>query len=222
MKEISIDIAKAAVIKHAADNDFSVIFSDDPRRSAVIDVMAAVHKILNTGFDLETARQRVSVTLPGAGVAELLLQQIPVVGQILHFFAKDLAKPTIFYSPAAMSSGKSLISSHMHEIGHIGSIRKGGLLWCACYGLLDVVRAAGEAPCYGADIAIDHAFADKPLDQAESDANASLSSYGLSQSEFVFAKAMVHSNIVTLRHGGDPGGVIVDARRILTDVGWSE
>lgn len=222
MRDISIDLAKAAVQKHASDNNFSVIFADDPRRTGVIYTMAAIHKALNTGFDLETAKQSVSVTLPGAGVAELLLQQIPVVGQVLHFFAKDLSKTTVFYSPAAMSSGAALISTHMHEIGHVGSIAKGGFLWCVCYGLLDVVRAAGEAPCYGASIAIDHSFAGKDLDQAELDANASMRSYGLSQSEYDFAKSMVRSNVLSLKRNGDPGGVIADAKRILTDVGWRE
>ena len=222
MKEISIDIAKSAVLKHANDNDFSIVFDDDPRRIAVIYAVSSVHKHLNTGFDFETAKQGLSITLPGAGVAELLLQQIPVVGQLLQFLSKGLSKPTIFYSPAATSTGKSLISTHIHETGHVGSIRKGGILWCGCYGLFDVVRSAGEAPCYGANIAIDHAFAGKPLEQAESEANDSLSHYGLSESELTFAKAMVHSNVVTLKRGGDPGGVIADAKRILIDVGWQE
>lgn len=208
--------------QHLCDqHDVELVLPGDWRREAVVYALAAVHCASGDGWDLEHAKEHVSVALPGAGVSLELLRQIPTVGPILADLSKGLRRPMILLSPAAMRDGVVLLGTILHELGHIGSIRAGGPLWCLAYGVVGEVRAGAESPCYGCDLAVQVHLGEADVDEREAAFLRSLDHYGLGDEGMRLARGIVRSCAEGVRRGDDLGGVVLDAENALRAVGWS-
>lgn len=216
----TLDIAVRAAEQLSEDYTFGLIYPGDPRRRAIVELMAVAHKVAGSGWDREYALENVSVTLPGIGPAADLLKAIPVVGNELFSLASELEHPSIFLAPSIMRDGVTLTSVLWHELGHVGSIRAGGMWFCAAYGLFGEVRAGSEAPCYGVDIAIRHALEGGDVDAMGESAIDRLKNYGLGPSDIKLASGIIHSNVASIKTNSDPGGVVRDAKRALLNAGW--
>lgn len=105
-----------------------------------------------------------------------------------------------------------------HAIGDVVSIAAGGLVWCGVYALSPEARAGGEAPCYGAGMAVDVADG-KPVDDAARDALVSLGSYGLDADASALAASIIASARETIRATGDFGGIVAEVRAELAKEG---
>lgn len=215
---IPSDVALRIAHRRAARFGYSLILPDHPAREAVLHGMAAAHQITGSGWDYATAKERVSVTLPGAGPAADLLGTIPYVGPILAGAASKFKVPCVFPSPAAIRKG--LLGTIFHEEGHVGDIRRGGLPWCLCYGLIDEVRVGAEAPCKVCGMIERVHFDGISVDEAVAESIESLKPYGLGN-EFVTAELIVRGNGESLRRGADPGGILAEMRAELALEGWS-
>lgn len=214
-------LARKACELWAAEQSVQLFWPGDPVREAVLYAMAAVHKLSGSGWSLEHARENVSVTLPGAGSPALdLLEQIPYAGSFLKLAAARVEHPFICFSPAAARDGVALMATMSHEMGHVGSIRAGGLGWCIAYGLVPEARAAGEAPCYGAGMAVYHRLGGHPTATLVGLFMKALEGYGLDEDAKKLAHGILLSNAASLDAGADPGGVAAEAVAALTAAGW--
>ena len=219
---ISVDVALRAVRAEAEAADVELLLPGAAGREAVLLALAAVHAIGGSGWDLAYAREHVSTTLPGAGSAALgLLATIPVAGPILAAIASTFRRTTVGLSPAAMRDGVSLMSTWRHEAGHVGDIKRGGLVWCLAYGVVPEVRAGAEAPCYGADIAHHVLLGGAEVDKVEASVLSALDHYGLDDAGKRLARGIVRSCAETVRGGADPGDVVADTRASLRAAGWA-
>lgn len=217
---ITLALALAAA-QHLCDQaDVELVLPGDWRREAVVYALAAVHGASGSGWDLAYAREHVSVTLPGAGVSLELLRQIPTVGPILADLSKGLKRPMILLSPSALADGVRLLGIVLHELGHVGSLRAGGPLWCLAYGVVGEVRAGAEAPCYGCDLAVSVHLGGADVDEREQAFVGSLDHYGLGDDGLKLARGIVRSCAEGVRRGDDLGGVVLDAELALRAVGW--
>lgn len=193
-----------------------LILPDDPRRVAVVGLVAAAHSIIGTGVASEHVSQYVTVTLPGVpGAASMALALIPVVGRFLAQLGAQNGRTAIYLSPAALDHITATVE---HELGHAGTIAAGGLVWCGVYALSPEARAGGEAPCYGAGMAVDVADG-KPVDDAARDALLSLGSYGLDADAAALAASIIASARETIRATGDFGGIVAEVRGELAKEG---
>lgn len=217
---IPADLALRAVQAEAASADVELLLPGRPEREAILLGIAAVHALSGRGWDLAFARERVSVTLPGAGPALDLMAMIPVAGPILASLAHGFRRTTVMLAPGILDDGLELISTWRHEGGHVGQIRRGGLMWCIAYGVVPEVVAGAEAPCYGADIA--HAVMLGAADVAKASAAVlgALEHYGLDEDSMKLARGIVLSNADSVRRGADPGDVVADTRASLRAAGW--
>jgi hypothetical protein len=216
---IPVDVALKIAKRRAEERNYELIMPDSPYRQAVVYGLAATHALTGSGWDLDHAREYTSTTLPGAGPLVDLLAQIPVAGAILAQIAGKLRRTTVCLSPAAARDGLSLLATLGHEEGHVGDIARGGLLWCACYGVIGEVRAGGEAPCFGVGMALRHGLGAQNIDDLEAASVRALDAYGLGDDTFL-ARGIVRSNAASLRLGADPGGVIAEFRAELAREGW--
>lgn len=222
MKDIPLDLALRVGRRLARDASAGLVLPGDPRREAVLLGLASVHKLTGSGWDLDYAREHVCVTLPGVGSASAkLLSTIPYVGSIFAHAVEGLDRPTMFLSPGALRDSAVLAGIVQHELGHVGDIRRGGLMWCLAYGAVGEVRAGAEAPCYGADIAHRCTFGGVSPDVAEADAIDALFNYGLDANGLALARVIIRSAGETARHRGDPGGVVAETLAALAAEGWS-
>ena len=220
-KPIPLDVALRAVQAEAAAADVELLMPGSGGREAILHGLAAVHAISGDGWDLAYAREHVSTTLPGAGSAALAaLALIPVAGPILAGLASTFKRTTVSLSPAALADGLTLMATWRHEVGHVGAIKRGGLMWCIAYGIVPEVRAGAEAPCYGADIAHHVHLGGADLDQITAAVLASLERYGLDEPALRLARGIVRSNAESVRRGADPGDVVADTLTSLRAVGW--
>lgn len=219
MKPIPVEIALKVAQRRAAERSYELILPDSPYRLAVVYGLAATHELTGSGWDLDHARESTSVTLPGAGPLVDLLAMIPIAGPLLAQIASKLTHPSVFLSPAVARDGLSLLATLAHEEGHVGDIRRGGLPWCLCYGVIDEVRAGAEAPCFGAGMALRRGLGGQDVDALEAAAVDALGHYGLGDDLFL-ARGIVRSNAAGLRLGADPGGVIAEFRAELAREGW--
>lgn len=220
-KPIPLDVALRAVQAEAAAADVELLLPGSAGREAILHGLAAVHAISGDGWDLAYAREHVSTTLPGAGSAALAaLALIPVAGPILAGLASAFKRTTVSLSPAAMRDGLTLMATWRHEVGHVGAIKRGGLMWCIAYGIVPEVRAGAEAPCYGADIAHHVHLGGADLDQITAAVLASLEHYGLDEPALRLARGIVRSNAESVRRGADPGDVVAETRASLRAAGW--
>lgn len=206
----ALRLAEVLCDRHGVD----LVLPDSPRREMVLRAMQVAHYVTRTGWDYDHARDHVSVTLPGldSTAALVLLGAVPYVGQVLVGLASQIQRPAIYLSPAVMRDPAQLVATLQHELGHVGSIRAGGLGWCLGYGVLGEVRAGAEAPCYGVSMALLHRLRGDAVDALEAGALASLASYG---ADDALCRGIVASNAETLRQGGDPGGVVAETLREL-------
>lgn len=222
MKPIPLDIALRAAQRLVRNASAGLVLPGDPRREAVLLALAATHKLTGSGWDLDYAREHVCVTLPGVGsAAAKLLSTIPYVGPIFARATEGLDRPTMFMSPAALSDGPVLMGVTQHELGHVGDIRRGGLMWCIAYGAVGEVRAGAEAPCYSSDINHRCALGGVSPEQAEADALAALANYGFDADGLALARVIIRSAGETARRRGDPGGVLAETLAALAAEGWS-
>lgn len=218
---ITPELARKACEQWAAEQNVALFWPGDPVREAVLYTMAAVHKLSGSGWSLDYARQNVSVTLPGAGSPALdLLEMIPHAGPLLAAAASKVEHPFICFSPAACATGVGLMATMAHEMGHIGSIRAGGIGWCIAYGLVPEARAAGESPCYGASMAVQHRLGGIPTAQLVEHSMRSLEGYGLDDAAKKLAHGILLSNAASLDAGTDPGEVVAEVIAALEAVGW--
>jgi hypothetical protein len=110
-----------------------------------------------------------------------------------------------------MRDGVELLATAEHELGHVGSIARGGLAYCGAYLLAPEVRAGGEAPCYGAGMAVRVACG-AVLEDVVRDALASLDGYGLDAAALALASGIIASAALTIAATGDYGGVVAELR----------
>ena len=200
--ETALRVARARADRYG----YQLVLPGDPRREAVLYGLAAVHALTGSGWSLDHARERVCVTLPGAGSAALgLLATVPGVGPLLAAAGARVERPQVYLSPAALRDGAVLLGTIRHEEGHVGQIRVGGLPWCVAYGVVNEVRAGAEAPCYGADLAVRAALGESPR-RLYDGALESLRAYGLGD-DIALAEALLRSTLVGLEEGADPGGI---------------
>lgn len=214
MLTIPLDVALRIVRKRAARFGFAVVLPDDPRREAVIAAVFAAHKAKGTGVTYKHLRDGVTLTLPPVpSAAAALLPLIPVAGPTLAEIARTNGQTTMYPSPAALASGEALLPTWWHEEGHGGSIEHGDLAWCLAYLLSAEARASGEAPCYGAGMAIAVALGASGDDVAAS-AKRSLESYGLDADATKHAHGLIDSAAASVR-AGDFGRVEIELREEL-------
>ncbi len=220
MNPIPLDLAQRAAIRLARDADVSLAQPGDPRRWVVIHALAAVNGLRGNGWDYATAAEHVTVTLPGVGQGLELLSQVPYVGPLLRAVAGELEHPCIYLSPAAARDPVELLATMGHELGHVSQIRAGGLGWCLAYAVPEA-RAGGEAPCYGATMAVRHQLGGVPIDQCKQNVLSVLSLYGLDNDAHTLAVSIVESDAASIAAGEDPGGVVALVRAALVAEGWT-
>lgn len=221
MTTITLDQAKAAANFLVKDAGADIIWPDNPIRQAVVFGLAAVNAIKGSGWNLAVAQQYVSVTLPGVGAAQSLLGQVPYIGGLLVSLTSSLVHPTIFLSPAAASDPIQLLATIMHELGHVGQIRKGGPLWCLDYGVTGEVRAIAEAPCYATTMDILVYIGGVNPNDAEGVVLSALQSYGITGPDMDLAHAIILSNTESLLAGADPGEAALTVKSALIATGWT-
>lgn len=219
MLTIPLDVAVRIARKRLSDAGAELILPDDPRRLAVVGLVAAGHALQRTGVTSEHVDQSVTVTLPGApGAVADGLALVPVVGRYLAAIGRGNGRTAVYLSRAAMADGVTLLATVEHELGHVGTIAAGGLVWCGVYLLVPEARAAGEAPCYGAGMAVRVACGASLTDVA-AEAKRSLGSYGLDAPARALADAMVDGVAATIAATGDCGGVVAELRPMLAAEG---
>lgn len=219
---IPADLALRAVQAEAAAADVELLLPGRGEREAILLGLAATHAITGSGWDLAHARENVSTTLPGAGTPALAaLALVPIAGPILAGLASAFRRTTVSLSPAALRDGVSLMATWRHEAGHVGAIKRGGLLWCVAYGVVPEVRAGAESPCYGSDIAHHVQLAGMDVDKAAAAVLGSLAGYGLDEASMRLARGIVQSITESVRGGADPGDVVADTLASLRAVGWA-
>jgi Zn-dependent protease with chaperone function len=192
----------------------ALILPDDLRRKAVIELVILARRTTGT-VDGDAVRAGTTVTLPGVpGPALALLSLVPVVGHALAAISTQAGRTAIYLSPAAMADGAELLAVIWHELGHVGSIAVGGLGWCLAYLIAAEVRAGGEAPCYGAGMAVAVALG-RDVDQVADEAKRSLAHYGLDAPALALAHGIVDSAAATIRNTHDFGGIVDELRAAL-------
>ena len=194
-----------------------LVLPGDPRREAVLYAIAAAHAVTGRGWSLDRARDGVSVTLPAAGPAFTLLSALPYVGALMAGLAAKQQRTTVYLSPASMRTGIGLVGTVLHERGHAASVKVGSLAWCLAYGLIPEVVSGAEAPCYGAEMAVDVLLGGRDADAVAREALVSLSAYG---GEEPLYRGIVESHADMLRDGTDPGGIIAEVKEDLRRCGW--
>ena len=219
-KPLTLDLARSIAARLVAARGAILVPSTDPRRTALVYALGAVHSLSGSGWDVAHARQSVTVTLPAVGVPlASLLSLVPGVGKLLAEIAGTQDRPAIYLSPAAESDATLLLATVAHELGHVDQIARGGLAWCAAFGVVPEVRAAAENCCYGQDVAVMWALSEYPgLTPAIlcDGAMESLKGYGLDADATVLARGVLDVVRRTLDHGGMPGGPcteVLDALR---------
>jgi len=209
---IPLDVALRVARKRVTAAGADLILPDDLRRVVVVGLVAAAHALQGTTVLSGDVRERVTVTLPGVpGVASTLLGMIPIVGPALAALGLASGRTAIYLSPAAMRDGVELLATAEPELGHVGSLARGGRAYCGAYRLAPEVRAGGEAPCYGAGMAVRVAGGEALADVVR-DALASLEGYGLDAAAKALATGIIASAALTIRATGDFGGIVAELR----------
>ena len=214
MIAIPPDLALRIARRVCARDGVALYLPGDLPREAVVALVYAAHKVRDTGVTFEHVRESVTVTLPGApSEAAELLALIPAVGSEIAALCARVGRPAIYLSPDAVADGGRLLAVLWHERGHYGTMRGAGLAWCLAYLLSPEARAAGEAPCYGAGIAVT-ALLGGDIDAEAARAKASLESYGLDAPALALAHALIDSAAESVR-AGDFGDVAGEVRAEL-------
>lgn len=220
MIDIPIETALRIARRVCDRYNIALILPGDPRRDAVVELVAKGHQVRGTGVTREHLAESVTVTLPGIpGPASYLLGLIPVVGKALQALGESNGRTAIYLSPAAMETGARLLETLWHELGHVGSIAAGGLSWCLAFLLAAEVRGGAEGPCYGTTVALRWALEGIPIEEAAADALASLEGYGLDDAAMRLVRGIIASAVATILATGDHGGVVAELRAELAAEG---
>jgi len=219
----TIEQARAAAQRMCDAAGVTLLDPAHPLRDVIVAGVALASRVGGGSWDRDDVAQRVSVTLPGAGGALVALRAVPVVGPILAeaALAAGLGRTVISLSPAVWSDPLRLLETVRHELGHAGQIARGGLPWCIAYILGAEARAAGEAPCYAAGMAVRVRLGGESTAAAAESAMRSLQGYGLDAEALALAAGIIASARATLDAGEDLGGVVAETRAALESVGWT-
>ncbi len=227
MKPPSIDEARAVAQRLCDIAGVTLLPPDHPLRPVIVHAVAAASALGGGGaWDSAHVRDRVSVTLPGAGAALGVLRSLPAftgwpIGKLLAGVGEvaGLGRDAVV-SIAAETWDRpvELLATVQHELGHVGSIRAGGLPWCLLLLLSSEVRAAAEAPCYGASMAVMVRLGGWSTAHAAEDAMRALAGYGLDADGMALAAEMIAQHRATLDAGEDLGGVVTEVVAALAAV----
>lgn len=227
MRYPTIDEARAAAQRLCDAAGVTLLPPDHPLRPVIVHAVAAASAVGGGGaWDSAHVRNRVSVTLPGAGVALEVMRGLPTlggiaVGRLLAGIgeAAGLGRDAVVSVAAdTWSDPVGLLATVQHELGHVGQIRAGGLPWCLLLLLSSEVRAAAEAPCYGASMAVMHRLGGYTVAHAAEGALRSLAGYGLDADAMALAAQMVAQHRATIDRGEDLGGVVAEVVAALAAV----
>jgi hypothetical protein len=127
----------------------------------------------------------------------------------------------ISVSPSTWDDPVQLLATIQHELAHVGQMRRGGIPSCLAYLVSKEARAAAEAPCYGASMAVLVRLGHWSTGAAAESVMRSLSGYGLDADALALASGMVASTQATLDAGEDLGGVVLEVVTALRAEGWS-
>lgn len=223
---IANEIARKAAHKLCEDADVELVEPHDLRRSMVAHLIALVYLIAGKGsWSFADITERVTFTLPGVGssLALTALRAVPSFGEFLATFAEKFIgkRAAIFPAPElwAAEDGGRLLGTIQHELGHVGDVTHGGLLWCVAYLLVDEVRGAAER-CYGTNLAHAVKLSGQDLDAVAAAVRGRIAGYGLSDEGRRFLNELLDAHVASLRVGTDPTGTVQESLAALRAVGW--
>ncbi len=221
---ITIDLARAAAQRLCDAAGVTLLTPEHPLRDVIVAGVALASRLGGrSAWSRDHVAERVSVTLPGAGPALSLLRAVPGVGPILAAAgeAAGLGRDAVIsVSPSTWDDPIGLLATTQHELGHVGSIRRGRLPWCLAILVSPEARAAGEAPCYAAGMAVQVRLGGASTQAAYESAMRSLGGYGLDAPALALAAGILASARATLDAGEDLGGVVTEVVAALESVGW--
>jgi hypothetical protein len=218
----TLEQSRRAVEYLAAQAGAALILPDDPRRVVIVAAVWAASSLGGSLWTHADVEERVSMTLPGIGTAGLeLLRAIPTVGPLLAAAVAPFASAAVVcLSPAAWNDPRQVCLTGIHELSHVGGIKRGGISHCLGYLGFAEIRAAGEAPCYGAAMAVDARFFGASPADAGRRARASMAGYALDDKARELFDRMIMSVERSLEAGDDFGGVTFDFVSALHAAGW--
>ena len=220
---ITIDLARAAAQRLCDAAGVTLLTPEHPLRDVIVAGVALASRLGGGSWSRADVAERVSVTLPGAGPALSLLRAVPGVGPILAAAgeAAGLGRDAVIsVSPSTWDDPIGLLATTQHELGHVGSIRRGRLPWCLAILVSPEARAAGEAPCYAAGMAVQVRLGGASTQAAYESAMRSLGGYGLDADALALAAGILASARATLDAGEDLGGVVMEVLAALESTGW--
>lgn len=223
MKAPTLEQARAAAQRMCDAAGVTLLPPDHALRDVIVAGVALASRLGGrSAWSRDHVAQYVSVTLPGAGPALAALAAVPVVGPILAaaVAAVGADRTVISLSPAVWSDPLRLLETVRHELGHAGQIARGGLPWCIAYLVGAEARAAGEAPCYAAGMAVRVRLGGESTAAAAESAMRSLQGYGLDAEALALAAGIIASARATLDAGEDLGGVVLEVVAALESTGW--
>ena len=219
----TIEQARAAAQRMCDMAGVTLLDPEHPLRDVIVAGVALASRLGGrSAWSRDHVAEYVSVTLPGAGPALAALAAVPVVGPILAaaVAAVGADRTVISLSPAVWSDPLRLLETVRHELGHAGQIARGGLPWCIAYLVGAEARAAGDAPCYAASMAVRVRLGGESTAAAAESAMRSLQGYGLDADALALAAGIIASARATLDAGEDLGGVVMEVVAALESVGW--
>jgi hypothetical protein len=223
VKAPTLEQARAAAQRMCDAAGVTLLPPDHALRDVIVAGVALASRLGGrSAWSRDHVAEFVSVTLPGAGPALAALAAVPVVGPILAaaVAAVGADRTVISLSPAVWSDPLRLLETVRHELGHAGQIARGGLPWCLAYLVGAEARAAGEAPCYAAGMAVQVRLGGASTQAAYESAMRSLGGYGLDADALALAAGILASARATLDAGEDLGGVVLEVVAALESVGW--
>ena len=224
MRTPTIEQARAAAQRLCDIAGVTLLRPDSLLRPLIVEGVALASKVGGGAWTRADVADRVSVTLPAAGSALSILRNVPTVGPILATLGETagLGKDVVVsISPQTWASPIDLLATIQHELGHAGGIRRGKLLGCLALLVSKEARAAGEAPCYGASMAVLHSIGGWSPQAAYERAMHALGGYALDADAMALASGILRSAQATLDAGEDLGGVVMEVVTALRAEGWS-
>lgn len=220
---ITVDLARAAAQRLCSLAGVTLLTPDHALRDVIVSGVAAASRLGGGSWTRDDVAERVSVTLPGAGSALSLLRVVPGLGGILAAAGEAAGfgrVAVVSIAPTTWADPVSLLATVAHELAHVGTIRRGGLPACLAYLVSAEARAAAEAPCYGATMAVQVRLGGWSSAAAAESAMRSLAGYGLDADALRLAAGIVASTRATLDEGEDLGGVVAEVVAALEAEGW--
>jgi len=219
----TLDQTRRAFLRMAEAAGVSVVLPDDPRRVVIVAAVWAASALGGSTWTHADVAERVSMTLPGVGSKGLdLLRAIPTVGPMLAAAVAPFGGVAVVcLSPSTWNNAAQLAMTGVHELGHVGWIKEGGIPMCLGYLGFAEVRAAGEGPCYAASMAVAVRYYGVSVDNAAAAARASMRGYALDAPATNLFDDIITSASRSLEAGDDLGGVTRDYAAALSAVGYT-